>query len=271
MGNSKRIAGNSSKDPEAWYLLGVASLQSGTLENAVRAFLRTVELAPEGSDRALSAAEQLARAGGRAQAERILRRALARSPWRADLRDALVLLLIDDGRERTALAEVAAALLAEPDGVSLRLLAATAYDRLGQRDNAIDQLAFVTARLPAHPEANHRLGVLLAEQGDLAGSIRCWRQVVAQAGATNHEALTMLGRQLSRAGEHVEALRILYDVAAVQPALASAQADLGMALLAAGHLPEAMRAFSRVLELDAGWPHPARRTARPRRGAAVSS
>jgi tetratricopeptide (TPR) repeat protein len=206
-------------------------------------------------DCALEAAGRLSGAGARHRAERLLRRALARSPHRADLRDALVLLLIDDGRERTALAEVATALLAEPENIALRLLAATAYDRLGQREAAIDQLTFIITRHPSQPEANRRLAVLLAERGDLAGSIHCWRQVVAQAGAADHEALTMLGRQLSRAGEHAEALRILYDVAAMQPALASAQANLGMALLAAGHLPEAMRAFSRVLELDAGWPH----------------
>src|SRR5690349_11638117 len=112
---TKRTAVSASKDPEAWYLLGVASLQSGTIEGAVQAFLRTVELAPAGCRRALTAAEQLAGAGARSGAERILRRALALHPHRADLRDALVLLLIDDGRERAALAEVAAALLARPE------------------------------------------------------------------------------------------------------------------------------------------------------------
>jgi tetratricopeptide (TPR) repeat protein len=262
---------NPSKDPEAWYLLGVAALESGAVDGAVHAFLRTVELGAQDSLRALSAAEQLASAGARSEAERILRRALARSPHRCDLRDALVLLLIDDGRERTALAEVASALRAESEDVSLRLLAATAYERLGQPDNAVDQLLFVTSRLPGHLQANRRLGALLADRGDFAGSIRCWRQVVARTGSSDHEALTMLGRQLSLAGEHSEALRILYDVAAMHPAMASAQANLGMALLAAGHVPEAMRAFSRVLELDASWPRQTTRTVRPLLRAAVSS
>jgi tetratricopeptide (TPR) repeat protein len=265
MVNSKHTAAEASRDPQAWYLLGVAALQSGTLEGAVQAFLRTVELAP-GSERALSAAEELAVAGARSGAERILRRARALNPHRADLRDALVTLLIEDGRERAALAEVAAALAVEPDDVSLRLLAATAYDRLGQPDHAIDELVSITARHPGHAEANRRLGTLLAEKGDLAGSIRCWRQVVAQAGAADHEALTTLGRQLSLAGEHAEALRILYDVAATHPALASAQANLGMALLAAGRNPEAICAFSRVLALDAAWPRPVR-AVRPRHAA----
>jgi protein O-GlcNAc transferase len=267
MAHEKGMTRNTLSDLEAWYLLGVASLQSGTLEGAVQAFLRGVDLQPKGSGRVLSAAEQLAEAGARSGTERILRRAWALNPHRSDLRDALVTLLIEDGRARAALAEVAAAQTANPGDVSLRLLAATAYDRLGQRDNAIDQLLLITARDAGHPEANRRLGALLAQKGDLAGSIKCWRQVVAQAGEIDHEALTTLGRLLSLAGEHDEALRILHDVAAAQPALVSAQVNLGMGLLAAGRLSEALQAFSRVLALDATWPHPDRPAERPARSA----
>jgi protein O-GlcNAc transferase len=266
MAHEKGMTRNTLSDLEVWYLLGVASLQSGTLEGAVQAFLRGIDLAPKGPGRVLSAAEQLAEAGARSGTERILRRAWALNPHRSDLRDALVTLLIEDGRARAALAEVAAAQVANPGDVSLRLLAATAYDRLGQRDNAIDQLLLITARDPGHPEANRRLGALLAQKGDLAGSIQCWRRVVAQA-ETDHEALTTLGRLLSLAGQHVEALRILHDVAAAQPALVSSQVNLGMGLLAAGRLSEAMQAFSRVLTLDASWPNPVRPADRPARSA----
>jgi len=241
-------------DPEAWYLQGVAALEAGRIDGAVHAFLRAVELAPDGCEHALAAAAQLSRTGARREGELILRRALTRFPARPELRDGLVLLLIDDGRERVALAEATIALRADPEAISLRLLAATAYERLGQADNAIEQLASITARLPTHVEANRRLGTLLAETGDFAGALHCWRQVVAQRGAADHEALTTLGRQLSAAGEHREALRILYDVAAMKPALASAHANLGMALLASGHVQEAVRSFRRILELDAAWP-----------------
>src|SRR5437879_4151337 len=84
---------------------------------------------------------------------------------------------------------------------------------VGELDLAVDQLGFVIAQDPRQDDANRRLGVLLAHRGDLVGSIRCWRQVVAGAGGADLGALTALGLRLSNAGEHAEALQILYDVA----------------------------------------------------------
>jgi len=243
-----------SGDPEAWYLLGVAALEGDRINEGVYALMHAVELAPQDSERALAAAKELVGAGCPAEAERILRGVLAQSPDRADVREALVRLLIDNGRGRVALEELTRALKADPEDIGLRLLAATAHERLGESDHAVRQLSFVTAQDPGHLEANRRLGPLLADRGDVAGAIYCWRQVVAQAGSEDLEALTMLGMQLSHAGEHVEALRILYDVAARQPEDAAAHANLGMALVASGKIHEAVRAFRRTVELDAAWP-----------------
>jgi Flp pilus assembly protein TadD len=70
----------------------------------------------------------------------------------------------------------------------------------------------------------------------------------ARCALADHEAMTIAGRQLSLTGQHREALRLLYDVAAMHPERASAHANLGLALLAAGHVQEAVRAFSRAIE-----------------------
>src|SRR2546427_90401 len=109
-----------SEDPEAWYHLGVDALDAGRIHEAIYALFHAVELEPAASERALAAAGQLARAGCPAEAERLLRGILALEPQRADVRDALVRLLIDSGRERVALEDVARALRADPDNIALR-------------------------------------------------------------------------------------------------------------------------------------------------------
>src|SRR5438552_4061813 len=112
---------NSTQDPAASHLLGLVAPESGTLQGAVQDFLRAVELAPESAQRALLVARQLANAGARIEAELVLRRALARCPYRWDLRQALVRLLVEDGREGQALAELAAVVRLQPGDVTLWL------------------------------------------------------------------------------------------------------------------------------------------------------
>jgi Flp pilus assembly protein TadD len=106
---------------EAVQFRGDMALEPRTLGGAVQAFMRTVELAPESAQRAQLVAGQLAGAGARIEAELVLRRALARWPHRLDLREALVRLLIDDGRQGQALDVLAAAVRVKPEDLSLRL------------------------------------------------------------------------------------------------------------------------------------------------------
>ena len=101
-----------------------------------------------------------------------------------------------------------------------------------------------------HPELNRRLAALLVRTGERGRSISCLRRVAAQAPADDIETLTALGIELSHDGQHAEALEMLDEVAARAPELGSAHANLGMALLAAGHLEEAANASLRALELE---------------------
>ena len=59
-----------------------------------------------------------------------------------------------------------------------------------------------------------------------------------------------LGIELSRNGQHREALETFREVASRWPEVASVQADLAMALFAAGQVEEAILGFSEALRLD---------------------
>ena len=149
-----------------------------------------------------------------------------------------------------AIEEVARALMADPRNVELQLLAATVSERRGALTDAADHLAAVLAVEADHLEANRRLGVLLGRLGDNRGAIRRWRRVVALTALEDLEALTALGIGLSTDGQHGEAIEILTEVATRREGVSASHADLGMALLAASRLDEALVAFGRARDLD---------------------
>ena len=124
---------NTTKDSQASHLRGFVALESGTLQGAVQSFLRAVELAPDSAQRALLMSRQLSGAGARIEAEVVLRRALARCPDRLDLREALVHLLMEDGRQGQAMDELAATARVLPEDLSLRRMAADIQERLRRR------------------------------------------------------------------------------------------------------------------------------------------
>jgi hypothetical protein len=218
MANSKHTAAEASRDPQAWYLLGVAALQSGTLEGA------RPGLPPHRRAGAGVGARALGGGGARGGGGPVGCGAhpapgAGAEPNRADLRDALVTLLIRgwpgarppwprwpprwrwspttsrSGCWRHRLRS------ARPVGPRHR--------RAGLHHRAAT---------PATPRPTAAWGRSWPRMGDLG-----WVDPVAggrwwpRPGAADHEALTTLGRQLSLAGEHAEALRILYDVAATHP------------------------------------------------------
>ena len=87
----------------------------------------------------------------------------------------------------------------------------------------------------------------------------CWRQLVAAASvvllASHGPAFARAqstyerGVEARLAGDIQRAVELLAEAAAAEPANADAQLQLGLALLAAGRLDEAERAFNRTLEL----------------------
>jgi tetratricopeptide (TPR) repeat protein len=242
----RNVPGNA----EAWYALGVAAVEASQISEAKYALVHSVELAPHDIERALSAAWKLAAVNCPQEAEGIFRGILAELPSRADVRGGLAQVLLASGADRAAMQELERAIHDQPDDAQLRLLAAEAHERLGQLAEAGQHLAAILAEDADHTDANRRLAGLLSRSGDRQGAIRCWRQLVMNAGGGELEARTMLGIELSRDGQHDEAVDILADVAARDPESGAARANLGMALLEGDRLEEAVHVFLEALELE---------------------
>jgi Flp pilus assembly protein TadD len=214
--------GSRGKDAQAVYERGAAAMRAGAIDDGRTALVEAVNLAPEHLARALAAGEMLADAGCANEAEQIFRH-VAREARRG--------------------------LEASPQDVELRLLVATTCERQGAQAEAADHLAMALLVDVDHAVANRRLAVLLGQLGDARGSIRCWRRVLARTGRQDLEALALLGMALSNDEQHDEAIAVLKEVAG-QRRVSAAHADLGMALLSARRMNEALAAFTRARELE---------------------
>jgi Flp pilus assembly protein TadD len=244
--SAKRLPG----DSEAWYAIGIAAIEAGRIDEASYAFVHSVELAPDDAERAFVAAEQLVLAGCHAEAEKVCRRGLAYDGVRSEIRAGLIRLLLEGGQDEAAREALELALTSDKENPEMRALAAVACERLGDLTAAIEHLEVVVAEDPDHLEVNRRLAGLLGRTGDRGRAITCWRRVTAQTGPDDVEAMTALGIELSRDGQHAEAIEVLDEVAVHAPDLSAAHANLGTALLAAGYLQEAVSSCQRALELD---------------------
>lgn len=201
-------------------------------------------------DRALALAQTFAVSGNQVHAEEIFRAIVQHAPARAEAHAGLALALLAQERDGDALVTVQEGLALHPRTVDLHLVAAAAHERLGALGKAAEHLSQVLTFEADHLEVNRRLARVQDRLGDVQGSIRCWRTVVALTGGEDLEALTALGIALSDDGQRAEAIQILSDLTSRRKDGAAAYADLGMAFLAAGRLEEALTTLSRALEID---------------------
>jgi len=162
------------------------------------------------------------------------------NPWVArESRSSLVQL----SRDLVALDAIQLELARRPRATRLRLLAAEACQRLGALPEAADHLSAILITEPEHVEANRRLARLLCELGDASGALRCWRRVSARTGEEDATALADLGMALVAAGRDGEALTLLTRALALDPQSAAAHCGLGLVQYEHERWREAVAAF----------------------------
>jgi tetratricopeptide (TPR) repeat protein len=256
--NLREVVRGLSGDADAWFAIGQAAAEAGETDQARYALLHSVQLAPADLQRAIDAGQLLAQAACAGEAERLFRQVLHEVPDLAPLRIELARLLLEQGRNQDACAEIDRALATpSPDGqadtsgddVAILQLAAEANLRVGNRLRARELLGQVLSKDPDHTDANRKLAAVHAQLGDRIHCIQCWRRAVGKDPA-DHEAATALGIALSEDGQHVEAIALLRRLTRQRELDAAAHANLGMALLSAGNLDDALEALLRARALD---------------------
>jgi tetratricopeptide (TPR) repeat protein len=228
-----------------------------------------------------SAAEALAllRAGRAAEAESMLREALARGSSDAQAIHMLGYLLASSGRASEGLPLLDRSIALDPRNPGFLVNRAQALLQMGLLDEALRDasaagaieprlaeawlaLAHVLRRQgkgaeslaateralaasPGHPGAAYHAALLRMDAGDRAAALRGFAQVL-ERDPRHGPALTNLGILLREEGREAEALECFAHAAAVEPGNAAAQNNLAMALQSAGRLDEALEAFVRA-------------------------
>lgn len=170
--------------PNAWFQLGIVSHRLARWAEARTAFLRTVGL----------------------------------RPLLAPARVNLGLVLLEDGDAHAALPHLRRAVELAPGNTNARFLLARAQRRLGQREEAADNLRHVIAALPAQSEYQVEWSGLLLDKGEVA-----------------------------------EALAAADSAVSLSPGLYDAHAARAAALEASGRPSDALAAWDRAIACNAGF------------------
>lgn len=134
--------------------------------------------------------------------------------------------------------------------VDFRWVAGSAQKALGELKEAAENLEFVLSVRGPDAELLHALGEIYDGLGQTADAVSRWEMLVELTDGDDERALTALGIDLSRAGDHARAVALLEKVVSRRSDSSAAFADLGMALLEGGRINEAVGAFSSARALD---------------------
>jgi tetratricopeptide (TPR) repeat protein len=187
-------------------------------------------------------ARALERAGSAGEAERLLRRAVAR---RADpeIYDALARNLQRQGKPEEAIALLEEAVRARPEELSLRFALASAYEQVRRPEAGLAHLREVLKRQPDNAAAMNFLGYALAESGrDLAEAERLVKRAL-ELKPDNGAFLDSMGWIYFRKGEVQKAIEYLERAARLEP-------DEPVII---DHLGDAYRQANRPLDAERTW------------------
>ncbi len=157
--------------------------------------------------------------------------------------------LRDSGDANGAIDAYLAMVVAAPDFAKGHFKLATAYDRLGRRDEAEKSYREALRLDPVYVEAFGNLGVLLFGRGDWDEAERCYRNALAE-NPDYFEAHVNLSRILFIASRHMESLYFARRACALKPDSALAIEYSGRALEKLGRIGESLAELRRATDID---------------------
>lgn len=157
--------------------------------------------------------------------------------------------LRDSGNAPAAIDVYLAVVAAAPDFAKGHFKLATAYDRLGRRDEAEKSYREALRQNPTYVEAFGNLGVLLFGRGDWDEAERCYRNALAN-NPDYFEAHVNLSKLLFIASRQLESLYFARRACALKPSSAIAIERVGRALGKLGRIGESLAELHRATDID---------------------
>ncbi len=219
----------------------------GAYTAAIDSYRATLMAAPTFVEAALNLTATLFHVGNFAEAERVVREAIERSPQVASLRLWLGSVLIEAGRAEDALHPLDQA--ASAGLVEARHKLGRAYFTLGRLDEAKRTLERAALDAPGNAAVRTELGIVLLALNADADAVRRLREAVARA-PENAEGHAHLAEALRRTGALPEAISHGERATRFSPLSPVAWLNLGAALLDGARPQDARDALARAVALD---------------------
>ena len=232
-----------------WPLLGLARARQG--KDALDAFSRAVQCAPEDAASHVNLGNALARLGRLEQAASHYGRALEIDPEFAEAHNNLGELYLELGRAQEALLSCQRALRIRPDFAPAHQNLATAQVRLGRFDEALLSCRRAIEINPRSPGAHNTLGSALAGLARFEDALASFGRALAidPKFAQAHANLAHLLRGLGRLDEAVASYRRALKI---EPNLIQAHTELATALRLQRRGEEAEECCREALRIDPG-------------------
>lgn len=213
---ARRLAAEAGQAPDAYQLLGMCHGEAGNPDDAEKAFLRALELAPDHPLILVNYATMLRKAGRLDPALAVLRRAVDAAPDIAKGWSELGATASAAGRHHDALAALQRAVQLQPGAVADWQVLGHAARAAGDLDVAEAAFRRVLALAPGHEGASANLGTVLRMAGRTSEAVTCFEQL-AGSGATRPELADALVGAMLDDGRLDEAVALARQVAADHP------------------------------------------------------
>jgi tetratricopeptide (TPR) repeat protein len=236
---------------------GVALSKSGDPSAAILSYRRALALEPDSPRPLKNLADALLDQGDPAEALILYRRALELAPGYSGIACDLARALSNDGREEEAIACYREILRSDPESIRAHLELGNLLLELNQSNAARGHYQEALKINPASSNARYNLGNLLIEEGKTEEGIACYREVIRRD-PDHIDARNNLGVQLARGGNAEEATVYLLEAIRIAPRDPAAYYNLAVILAGAGKNDEAIPYLEKVLELSPDYA-PARR------------
>ena len=242
---------NLAKNPNAWVALnnmGIALLQAGSLDNAIRHYEQALQIKPDYADAHNNLGLALAQTGKIEEAIAHYEQALRIKPDYAEVHNNLGIVLRQAGRVQEAIGHYEQALQSKPDYAEVHYNLGNALLQAGKLDEAIGQYEQALRIDPDYAEAHSNLGNALLQAGKLDEAVGHYEQAL-RIKPDYAEVHSNLGNALLQAGKLDEAIRHSEQALRIKPDYAEAHCVLGIALEQAGRAREAAGHYEQALRI----------------------
>jgi predicted Zn-dependent protease len=173
---AERAAKAAPNDPQLWFLFGYAARVDGKYQESVNAYNQGLRLSPSAPDGLSGLGQDYNLMGQPAEAERLLKQAVAADPKRTDDMVLLGDLSLHSKDYSGALDWLSRAEHIRPDARS-ELLMAIAYEQFKQMDQASQYLNMAKRRAPDNPEVQRSLAGYYREVGKYPEAITALKSI----------------------------------------------------------------------------------------------